>query len=352
MSVDIWWYEKRQQWVADVPSIENPGKRKRLYLGADESQARQKMHSYMARYHAADTTEPTNSDTLSLFALVARFLSWAETNLSEATQDMYRIQLKNFTEQHGRQHAAEITPQQVEAEKAAIRERGCKPRTINFFVQSIKRLYNWAVEQGLLDESPIKNVKRVPKAPPQDRSLDQETVDQFLHYAKESQPLADFCEVLLNTGMRVGELLKLEWGYVDFERQIARVYDHKTASRGEQRPRTIPLNDRVAGILQRQAEVVDVVFTGEKGQPLTYDALKSRKDRLEREHEDMPHVTFHQFRHTCATRLAQSGVPERVAQEILGHSSTLMTRYYTTTSTDEMLDAVNRLNDQGPGEAE
>ena len=54
----------------------------------------------------------------------------------------------------------------------------------------------------------------------------------------------------------------------------------------------------------------------------------------------MPPVTFHQFRHTFATRLARSGTPERVAQEILGHASKLMTRYYTTASVGEMLEAV------------
>ena len=58
----------------------------------------------------------------------------------------------------------------------------------------------------------------------------------------------------------------------------------------------------------------------------------------------MPHVTFHQFRHTAATRMARSGVPEKVAQEILGHASKLMTRYYTTTSVKEMLDAVEKID--------
>ena len=109
-------------------------------------------------------------------------------------------------------------------------------------------------------------------------------------------------------------------------------------------PPPVPLNDRVLEIIDRQPRASDTVFTGENDQPLTYNALKCRRDRLERQYADMPHVTFHQFRHTFATRMARAGVPERVAQEILGHSSTLMTRYYTTNAPEEMLEAVGRLD--------
>ena len=211
------------------------------------------------------------------------------------------------------------------------------------FVQTVKRMYSWAVEQGLLDKNPIRNVKRVPKAPLQDRSLDDGRVEAFLQHAHLSEPLGDICEVLLHTGMRIGELLTLKWSDIDSERGVARVFDHKTAQRGDQRPRTIPLNEHVLNILQHQAEVSEFIFTGEAGQPLTYNALKCRKDRLESKYPDMPRVTFHQFRHTFATRLARAGVPERVAQGILGHASKLMTRYYTSTSLDEMLDAVGKV---------
>ncbi len=341
---DIWWYEKRGCWCADVPSIEKAGKRARLYLGTDENEARRRFHEHMVTYHAHRPTGQSEGDSLSLFSLMARFLQWTQTNLSESTYGTYRCHLRTFIEEHGGRPAADIGPQDVEQHKAAIKNRGCKPRTINIFVQCIKRLYNWAVEQGLLVDNPIKNVKRVPRAPLQDRSVAAAPVDLFLQYAHQGEPLGDICEVLFLTGMRVGELLKLGWDDIDWDQKVARIYDHKTAGRGEQRPRTIPLNDRVLEILRAQQKVADTVFTNTAGKPFTRSALKCRKDRLERKHADMPHITFHQCRHTFATRLARAGVPERVAQEILGHSSRLTTRYYTTTPLDEMLDAVSQIN--------
>lgn len=346
--VDIRWYEKRNCWCADVPDAKKKGGRRRLYLGADEGEARSRLHAYLADYYAGpggDHGVGTESDDdLSLFSLTARFLRWAETNLSPATVETHAGQLKPFVEQHGKLRAADITPSQVEDHKARIKARGCRPRTINFFVQSIQRLLNWGVEQRLIKENPIKTVRRVSKAPPKDLSLEPETVKKFLEFAHLSEPLGDVCEVLKNTGMRVGELLKLRWEDIDFSQRLARIYEHKTSYRGEQRPRTIPLSEGTVEIIKRQSKGSDFVFTGENGEQLTYNALKCRRDHLEKKHPEMPHVNFHQFRHTFATQCARAGVPESVAQEILGHHSTMMTRYYTSTSRGELLAAVEKVS--------
>jgi len=339
----IWWYAKRNEWCADVPDPEEPKKRVRRYLGPDKQKALQQLHHCLAEYYGQDPVHQAAPQRLTLFSLTAKFLSWAETNLSEATQDVYTCQLKPFVERHGNRAAEDIAPSDVEEHKTTIKRAGNRPRTINFFVQSIKRLYSWAVDQDLISDNPIRKVKRVPSAPHQDKSLSQETVQKFLACAASSQPLGDFSELLLLTGMRAGELLKLRWTDIDFDRKVARIFQHKTAQRGEQRPRTIPLCTRAVEIIRSQPELSEYVFTGDKGQPLSYSALKCRKDRLEDKHPDMPQVTFHQFRHTAASRMAQAGIPERVAQEILGHSSVLMTRYYTTTPIAEMLDAVEKV---------
>ncbi len=343
---DVWWYEKRACWCADVPHPTEKGRRQRLYLGPDKRDAQRRLHEALARYYSIDEL-PDGRPTAALYSLaklVAVFSQWGETNLAACTVERYMYALRSFVEKHAATVAAEIQPTEVEQHKARLKASGVSPRTVNFFVQAIKRLYTWAVEQGLMEDSPVRHVKRVPKAPSKDRSLSGEEVDTFLKYAGECQPLGHVCETLLNTGMRVGELLRLRWSDIDFGQCLARIYDHKTAHRGDQKPRTIPLCGRVLEIIRAQSQVSGFVFTGENGQPLTNNALKCRKDRLEKKHPDMPHVTFHQFRHTFATRCARAGVPERIAQEILGHASKLTTRYYTSTSRDELLDAVGRVS--------
>jgi len=343
---DVWWYENRGCWCADVPDPAKPGKRKRLYLGKEKGKARQKLHEYLARYYSVNNS-PRRSDLSEdspLVKLVAQFSRWAETNMAQTTLERYIYALKPFLESHGHMPGSELRPLDVEQHKAELKESGASPRTVNYFVQAIKRVLNWAVQQEILERNPVAHVKRVPKKPHEDKSLGDKAVEAFLEKARESQPLGDFCEVLLLTGMRVSELLNLKWEHIDLDRRIARVFEHKTASRATGRPKTVPLSGRAVELLEQQPKVSEFIFTGRDGQALSYSGLKSRKARLEKKYTDMPRVTFHAFRHTCATRLARAGVPERVAQEILGHSSTMMTRYYTTTSREELLDAVEKID--------
>ena len=60
MAVNIWWYEKRGQWCADVPTAEG---RKRLYLGANKAQAQAALHRYMAEYYERLGEEGDDSST-------------------------------------------------------------------------------------------------------------------------------------------------------------------------------------------------------------------------------------------------------------------------------------------------
>jgi len=340
---DMWWYEKRKCWCADIPDPKGRTKRRRLYLGTDKRKAKHKLFEALARCYADEPTEqPASQGNPSLAKVMARFCEWAETNLAKSTLERYIYALRPFVEEHGHRAAAEINPLMAETQKAKLKREEASPRTINYFVQALKRVLNWAVDYSLVKENPVARLKRVPKAALKDKSLDDETICEFLCYAHTREPLGDVCEVLLNTGMRVGELIKLRWSDVNLENRVARLFEHKTAQRGNQKPRTIPLNDRVMEILEAQSHHRDFVFTGESGQPLTYAALMCRKQKLDKKHRDMPRITFHQFRHTFATRCARAGVPERVAQEILGHASTMMTRYYTNTPVAEMLDAVKK----------
>jgi len=358
MAIDIWWYEARGQWCVDVPS---PQGRRRLYLGRNEAKARAELHRHMARYY--DGLEDNGVDSrpvlrrpassISLIELAVRFLKWNRANRSRATWRGYRDGIKHVTRRHRDKLAHELAPSDIEDLKADMVEKGYAARTINIMVTAIKRMYNWAVRQGLLKESQLAGVEHVSKhvnAPehPDDKHLTIERALECIEICRESPPLGDLCELLLLTGMRVGELIRATWGDVDFGQNLLKLERHKTSAWNSNRPRMIPLCERSMEILARQAagDVTDSqpVFVGENGQPFTGSSLHCRLRRLREKHSALEGFTFHKLRHTCATYLARLRVPERVAQAILGHSSTLMVRYYTATDKDEMIEAVERLS--------
>ncbi len=334
--------------------------RKRLYLGPGEPKARAELYRYMAQYFAdldesagdSRTALKRTGNSISLIALAVDFLRWTKANRTDATWNCYRGGLKHITRPYKHKLALELTPSDVEKVKQEMISQGYAARTINIVVGSTKRMYNWAVKQALLAENPVAGVEHVSKhvnAPdhPPERYLPLERALACIELCQESQPLGDMCELMLLTGMRVGEVVRVTWQDVDVEQRMLRLERHKTSGHTA-RPRTVPLCDRAVAILSKYAsddlELDGPVFRGHGNQPLTPDSLLHRLRRLQGKHPELKDFTFHKLRHTCATYLARLKVPERVAQAILGHSSTLMTRYYTATDKDEMIEAVERLS--------
>ena len=359
MAVDIWWYDSRKQYCADVPAKEG---RKRLYLGPGEDKARAELYRYMASYYenlgdrARDSRPPVRTGSGSntaLLDLAVRFLKWTQANRAKDTARSYRDGLKYVTRPFRDRLAVELTPSDVESIKARMIEDGYAARTINIMVASVKRMYSWAVKQGLLSENQLKGVERVSKhvnapANPEPKHMDLDHALACIELCRTSPPLGDLSEMLLLTGMRVGELVRVTWQDVDFAQKRLVLEQHKTSGRNNARPRMIPVCQRAMDIIQKQAlenlDATQPVFLGDRDQPFTVSSLHCRLQRLRRKHPELKGFSFHKLRHTCATYLARLKVPERVAQAILGHSSTLMTRYYTATDPDEMLEAVERLS--------
>ena len=363
MAIDIWWYESRGSWCADVPAEKG---RKRLYLGPEERKAQAKLHRYMAQYYDSLDPDAVDSrpalrqptDCISLLELAVMFLHWNKTNRADGTWRTYRDGLKHVTRRHKAKLATELTLRDIERIKTEMISNGYAARTINIMASAVKRLYRWGVKQELVDENPVSNLEFVSRhvnAPehPKEKYLPLNRALECIEALRSSPPLGDMSEMLLLTGMRIEELTRVTWQDVDFNQRMLRLAMHKTVG-ATGRPRQIPLCERALEILRSHGsegvEPDKVIFRGCRGQALIVPALQCRLRRLRKKHPVLEDFSFHKMRHTAATYLARLNVPERTAQAILGHSSTLMTRYYTATDPREMLEAVERLSRAAGGE--
>ena len=141
----------------------------------------------------------------------------------------------------------------------------------------------------------------------------------------------------LYTGLRLGELLALEWGDVDWERGL--LYVRRTCREGRDEAgrfgrivgapksrrsvRVIPLSAEVRAMLRAMQKPSRLVIS-RGGAPLSVRSYQRSFARL-LARLSLPHRGFHALRHTFATRAAECGMDGRALAEILGHGSPAFT---------------------------
>ena len=150
----------------------------------------------------------------------------------------------------------------------------------------------------------------------------------------EDQICANLFRLVLCTGMRRGELLRLTWDSVDFDRGFISIRDPKGGS-----DQTVPLNAAARAILEKHPRIdgVSWIFPGRrKGQHAT--EFRESIDRI-RKTAKLPKDfrPLHGLRHVYASMLASSGeVDMYTLQKLLTHKSPQMTQRYAHLRDDVM----------------
>jgi integrase len=142
----------------------------------------------------------------------------------------------------------------------------------------------------------------------------------------------------INTGIRRGELLKLRWSSIDFERQLLTIEAPNAKSR---QTRHVPLNDEASNLLRNWRDQA-----GEKAR--VFDVATNFKTawRALLKRAGITGFRWHDMRHHFAPRLVQRGVPLNTVRDLLGHSTAQMSLRYAHLASDQRREAVAKLNER------
>lgn len=268
-------------------------------------------------------SRPTVSEVLDLW-----YSHTSRSQDAESLKNRLRI-LNEFRESFGDHLAESLQPLAVSA-WVFTHESWKSDWTLFRVFLTLKAPLNWAVRVSLLPRNPISQLSH-PKGDPV-RPL---TEREFLLLLRASKPL--FRRVLwflALTGARPGEIRRIQWADLDFERGAVVLQKHKTRkSLKTPRPRVIVLNDSacrlLAWIRRHQAEKSEFVFLNSKGRQWTRNAVCLRIRSL-REKTGIPKdAKLYGLRHRFGTRQCKKGTPLKVLAELMGHSTTRMTEHYT-----------------------
>ena len=210
-----------------------------------------------------------------------------------------------------------------------------------------RQICAYALERDIIDKD-YSSFVRLPKKPaPKQRVFtaeEQKAIWKAAQTEGPDQQIARIAVVLLCTGMRINELLKLPAADVHLEEGYA-IGGEKTAAG---RSRIIPLPVPIRGIVSDWlATGASVLVTSKAGTPLDDSNVRHRFGRL-MDSLQIKGVTPHTCRHTCATEMAAAGVPPKAIQSILGHASYSTTAsIYTHPGTQMLVSAASKVQWSG-----
>jgi integrase len=229
----------------------------------------------------------------------------------------------------------------VEQLQTDIINKGLKPATNNKTLNILKHMFSKAVDWEMVEDVVLKRIRKV--KPIKDES-------KRLRYASqdECQTLIKSCEshlrpiviTALNTGMRRGEILTLEWDkHIDLKHNLILLDKTKNGKRRE-----IPINTTLRVTLKnvvRRLDIPYIFYDPATGKPYK-DVKRSFKTACRR--AKIKDFRFHDLRHTFASHLIMAGVDLTTAKELLGHKDIKMTLRYAHLAPSHMIKAVDLLD--------
>jgi len=257
----------------------------------------------------------------------------------EKDEDRFNRYLKDTL---GNREPKDLAPLDVDRLRITL-QKTLKPATVRNALELLRRIINFGVKKHLCPALDFTvQMPKVHNLKTEDLSPDELT--RLLQAIDEDENIqvANIMRMALFTGMRKGEIFKLRWEEVDFERGFIRIQDPKGGP--DQR---IPLNDASRSVLLNHPKVEEseYVFPGnDSGKRRNAHRVVNRiKSRAGLPPDFRP---LHGLRHVYASMLASSGeVDMYTLQKLLTHKSPQMTQRYAHLRDDVLKRASNLAGD-------
>jgi integrase len=239
------------------------------------------------------------------------------TKLAPRSREDYRKVLEFVKEKLGHLSAEKMQRKDViraqESNKDAV-------RFANYIVQVLRVMMEHAIDKGWRTDNPAKGVRLLKSGRPKRLPWPADKITAF----REAAPLGSrqrlIFEMLLGTGQRIGDVLKMRWN--DLEDGGIKLRQGKTSAE-----LWIPLTGDLRAALDATSKAGLTICAQRNGRPTSYrgaaDMVMAVRKDIGAEAYDM-----HALRHTAAHELAALGCSDELIMAVTGHSSRAMVAHY------------------------
>lgn len=239
--------------------------------------------------------------------------------------------IKKLTELWGELPIIEVNKAAVLSLRDLMISKNRAGATINKYYNAISKIFQMLQDEwSLTIDNPIKGIKRMPASPSRIKRITGLTLDTLMKAAEDTSPplFTNILEIALETGMRRGELMGLQWHDVDLLNRRAYLYVTKNSE-----PRQVPLTQKAVEVFKSIPKTdPDKVF------PVNMNWLRSCFEKTREKAKanwvgdsknPFDDIRFHDLRHEALSKLSDAGLNVIELAHISGHKVLSMLQVYT-----------------------
>lgn len=265
----------------------------------------------------------TSNKTLLLSQFIPKLYEYLHHHVTQTTLALYYTAFNDLFESVGDKFLTQISIADIETYKYTISNR-MKKITVNKNIKCIRSAFNIAKDRfELLEKNPAEKVELYRIEKNRVQYLQKAEIEKILSLI-ESKTYRNIILFALYSGLRLNEILTLQWKDIDFINNSIYIgnkaeLNHTTKSK---KYRLLSLTDELKNILtyNKEHKENEFVFINSHRLPYRKDII-SRMFKYYCRKADLPDYKFHYLRHTFATTAIKSGISIYHLKEILGHSS-------------------------------
>jgi len=256
--------------------------------------------------------------------------------------------LDNFSAVFGEMLVGAIKPSDLESYQVKREKQKASPATIDMELTIAKTMVNKALENDLVSGRTIKAFKSIKRklrrgGNARDRLL---SIGEYVGLLGVAPVyLKNILVIAMNTGLRKGEILGLQWEHIDLRGGFIRLTGNETKEKQQKR---IPINTNVKTVLESipQSSKHDHIISYH-GKPIAAGLRKSMMAACKAigitYGMDKPGgLRFHDLRTSVKTYMLKAGIDKAIRDTILGHSLEGMDMYYIKPTDQDLHDAMVR----------
>lgn len=214
--------------------------------------------------------------------------------------------------------------------------------TVNIYLRQLKYSFGKAVEYGLISNNPFLFIKQLTVPDKLRVNINSEDIEKLVSVMDDSY-MIKFTKFAFLTGMRLSEIINLQWADLNFETNTIFIKNKSTFETKTKKNREIAITNSIRDVLlESNFNVVSFrnpnhyIFGNKNGFRFTPNYISHKFKKYVRKAGLDPKICAHCLRHGALSNMAANGTPIHILQEIAGHADINTTEKYLHSSMDQV----------------